>query len=75
MCSIPGHADAGMKGEVMVAGAAPAATPETTARTRASPLGARAKRHDLWLRPRRLREPTGRDRQQQPDQALSRAPK
>ena len=26
MCSIPGHADAGMKGEVMVAGAAPAAT-------------------------------------------------
>jgi len=25
MCSIPGHADAGMKGEVMVAGAAPAA--------------------------------------------------
>ena len=27
MCSIPGHADAGMKGEVMVAGAAPAASP------------------------------------------------
>ena len=27
LCSIPGHADAGMKGEVMVAGAAPAATP------------------------------------------------
>jgi nitrite reductase (NO-forming) len=26
MCSIPGHADAGMKGEVMVSGAAPAAT-------------------------------------------------
>jgi nitrite reductase (NO-forming) len=27
LCSIPGHADAGMKGEIMVAGAAPAATP------------------------------------------------
>jgi nitrite reductase (NO-forming) len=27
LCSIPGHADAGMKGEVMVAGATPAATP------------------------------------------------
>jgi nitrite reductase (NO-forming) len=27
LCSIPGHADAGMKGEVMVEGAAPAATP------------------------------------------------
>jgi nitrite reductase (NO-forming) len=27
LCSIPGHADGGMKGEVMVAGAAPAATP------------------------------------------------
>ena len=26
LCSIPGHADAGMKGEVMVAGAAPAAS-------------------------------------------------
>ena len=31
MCSIPGHADAGMKGEVMVAGAAPAATPSAVA--------------------------------------------
>ena len=31
LCSIPGHADAGMKGEVMVAGAAPAATPAPVA--------------------------------------------
>jgi nitrite reductase (NO-forming) len=31
LCSIPGHADAGMKGEVMVAGAVPAATPGTVA--------------------------------------------
>ena len=31
LCSIPGHADAGMKGDVMVTGSAPAATPAPAA--------------------------------------------
>ena len=39
VCSIPGHADAGMKGEVMVAGAAPAASPgPVAAGTSAAPV-------------------------------------
>jgi nitrite reductase (NO-forming) len=39
LCSIPGHADAGMKGEVMVEGAAPAAsTAPVTAGTATAPV-------------------------------------
>ena len=38
LCSIPGHADAGMKGEVMVAGAASAATPAPAAADSIAPV-------------------------------------
>ena len=46
MCSIPGHADAGMKGEVMVAGAAPAAH-----RPALSPPGLRRRPSPIRTRP------------------------